>query len=76
MPSTKIEAETVQAFGRTFVKGNVPEINATRCMACGNCVRLCRKLGPDVLEIVSSQNLRNEIGLSDGDVLCLTVLPA
>lgn len=31
---------------------------------------------PDVLEIVSSKNLRNEMRLSDGDVVCLTVLPA
>ena len=29
----------------------------------------------DVLEIVSSNNLRNDLGLTDGDVVCLVVLP-
>ncbi|MHC4295524.1 MAG: 4Fe-4S binding protein, partial [Planctomycetota bacterium] len=52
MAGVKIEAETTQAFGRTFVKGNVPEINGVRCLGCGHCVVLCRKLGPDVLEVI------------------------
>jgi len=47
----KIETETAQAFGRTFVKGNIPEINPVRCLGCNHCVALCKKLGPNVLEI-------------------------
>ena len=30
---------------------------------------------PDVLEIVSSSRLRSEMGVADGDVVCLEVLP-
>jgi len=30
---------------------------------------------PDVLEIVSSSQLRSEMGVTDGDVVCLEVLP-
>lgn len=68
MSEESVEAETAQAFGRTFVKGNVPEINEVRCMACGNCVRLCKKLGPNVLEIVDgvAKVVRPENCISDG----------
>jgi NAD-dependent dihydropyrimidine dehydrogenase PreA subunit len=64
----RIEAETAEAFGRTFVKGNIPEINDVRCLACGNCVQLCRKLGPDVLEIVDgvARPVRPEDCIGDG----------
>lgn len=47
----KIEAELAQAFGRTFVKGNIPEIHPIRCLGCGHCIALCKKLGPNVLEL-------------------------
>jgi len=47
----KITTETIQAYGRTFVKGNVPEINTMRCSGCSNCVDMCKKLGPNVFEI-------------------------
>lgn len=51
MVTKNIEAEVAEAFGRLFIKGNVPEINTVRCMGCGNCVALCKKLGPNVLEV-------------------------
>ena len=70
-----IQTETVQAFGRTFVKGNVPEINGTRCMACAHCVNLCKKLGPDVLEIVdgTAKAVRPENCIGDG--ACMLACP-
>ena len=52
MAGKTIQTETAEAFGRTFVKGNVPEINNVRCLGCRNCVNLCKKLGPDVLDVV------------------------
>jgi NAD-dependent dihydropyrimidine dehydrogenase PreA subunit len=51
MTGQKTEVETAEAFGRTFVKGNIPEINPVRCMGCSHCAVLCKKLGPNVLEI-------------------------
>ena len=51
MAANRIETDTAEAFGRTFVKGNIPEINPTRCLGCNHCVALCMKLGPNVLEI-------------------------
>ncbi len=63
-----MEVETAKAFGRTFIKGNIPEINAVRCLACSNCVDLCKKLGPNVLEIVGgvARPVRPEDCISDG----------
>ena len=68
MSGDSIEAETAQAFGRTFVKGNVPEINAVRCLGCGNCVDLCKKLGPNVLEVVDgvAKPVRPDDCIGDG----------
>jgi NAD-dependent dihydropyrimidine dehydrogenase PreA subunit len=51
METKVLEAEVAEAFGRTFVKGNIPEINSVRCLGCSHCAVLCKKLGPDVLEI-------------------------
>jgi len=70
-----IEAQTVEAFGRTFVKGNVPEVNAIRCLACRNCVNLCKKLGPDVLDIVDgvAKPVRPESCIGDG--ACMLACP-
>jgi NAD-dependent dihydropyrimidine dehydrogenase PreA subunit len=51
MAGKKIETETAEAFGRIFVKGNIPEINPVRCLGCGHCAVLCKKLGPNVLEV-------------------------
>lgn len=49
----KIVVETAKSFGRTFVKGNIPEFNPGRCLKCQHCVNLCKKLGPDALDIVA-----------------------
>ncbi len=75
MSGKKIETETAEAFGRTFVKGNVPEINAVRCLACGHCVKLCKKLGPDVLDIVDgvAKPVRPENCIGDG--ACMLACP-
>ncbi len=51
MSSKKMEVETAEAFGSTFVKGNVPEISAIRCLGCGHYATLCKKLAPNVLEV-------------------------
>ncbi len=66
--SNKIEVGTAHAFDREFIKGNIPEINHVRCLGCGNCVKLCKKLGPDVLEIVDgvAKPVRPENCISDG----------
>ncbi|MGM0420655.1 MAG: ATP-binding protein [Bacillota bacterium] len=71
----KQEVEVAEAFGRKFVKGNVPEINTLRCMACRNCVDLCKKLGPNVLEIVegAAKVVRPEDCIGDG--ACMTACP-
>ena len=71
----KHEAEIAEDFDREFVKGNVPEINSLRCMACGNCVSLCKKLGPNVLEIVdgTAKVVRPDDCIGDG--ACLTTCP-
>ncbi|HBL23679.1 MAG TPA: hypothetical protein DDZ40_06140 [Deltaproteobacteria bacterium] len=75
MMSKKLEVETVEAFGRTFAKGNIPEINPVRCMGCRNCVNLCRKLGPNVLDIVDgvAKPVRPENCISDG--ACMVACP-
>ncbi len=75
MAERSIQTETAEAFGRTFVKGNIPEINDVRCLACGHCVELCRKLGPDVLEIVDgvARPVRPEDCIGDG--ACMLACP-
>jgi NAD-dependent dihydropyrimidine dehydrogenase PreA subunit len=47
----QIEVETTEMFGRTFVKGNIPEINSVRCMGCAQCVAMCKRLGPNALDV-------------------------
>ena len=71
----KIEVETAEAFGRIFVKGNVPEIHQVRCMGCRNCVSLCKKLGPNVLDIVDgvAKPVRPENCIGDG--ACMVACP-
>ncbi len=71
----KREVEVAEAFGRKFVKGNIPEINELRCMGCGHCVSLCKKLGPNVLELVDgvAKVVRPDDCISDG--ACLTTCP-
>ena len=71
----KIEAETAEAFGRVFVKGNIPEINTVRCMGCRNCVNLCKKLGPNVRDIMDdvAKPVRPEDCIGDG--ACMLACP-
>ena len=75
MSANKIEVETVEAYGRTFVKGNVPEINTIRCMACRQCLNLCKKLGPNVYDIVDgvAKPVRAEDCIGDG--ACMLACP-
>ena len=75
MADDRIEVETAEAFGRTFVKGNVPEINVVRCLACGHCVKLCKKLGPSVLELVEgvAKVVRPQDCIGDG--ACMLACP-
>lgn len=70
-----MEVEVAEAFGRKFVKGNIPEINGTRCLGCSNCVDLCKKLGPNVLEIVDgiAKVVRKENCIGDG--ACMLACP-
>jgi len=75
MSANRIEVETAEAFGRTFVKGNIPEINAVRCMACRNCVDLCKKLGPNVLSIVDEVAKPVRPANCIGDGACMLACP-
>jgi len=73
--SKRIEVETAEAFGRTFVKGNIPEIHPVRCMGCRHCVNLCKKLGPNVLDIVDevAKPVRPQNCIGDG--ACMLACP-
>jgi len=75
MTTRKIEAEVVEAYGRTFVKGNIPEINQIRCLGCAHCAVLCKKLGPNVLEVVAgvAKVVRPENCIGDG--ACMLACP-
>jgi len=71
----KMEVDTAEAFGRLFVKGNIPEINPVRCLGCSHCVVLCRKLGPNVLELKDglAKVARPENCIGDG--ACMMACP-
>jgi NAD-dependent dihydropyrimidine dehydrogenase PreA subunit len=75
MAGKTIQAEVAEAFGRTFVKGNIPEINSVRCLGCRNCVNLCKKLGPDALNIVdgNAKLVRPQNCIGDG--ACMLACP-
>ncbi len=75
MEEKKIQTGTAEAFGRTFVKGNIPEINPVRCLGCTHCAVLCRKLGPDVLEVRDgvAKVVRPENCIGDG--ACMLACP-
>ena len=73
--SYKIEVDVAEAFGRTFVKGNIPEINPIRCLGCRNCVNLCKKLGPNVLDIVDDIAKVVRPGDCIGDGACMLACP-
>ncbi|MDD5730366.1 MAG: response regulator [Candidatus Omnitrophica bacterium] len=46
-----IKTERIETLGREFIKGNIPEIENGLCDGCSLCVKRCRKLGLNVLEI-------------------------
>ena len=73
--SEKIEVEIAEAFGRKFVKGNIPEIHPIRCLGCTHCAALCKKLGPNVLEIKGgvAKVVRPEKCIGDG--ACMLACP-
>ena len=71
----RIETETAEAFGRVFVKGNIPEINAVRCLGCGHCVTLCKKLGPNVLEVRAGTAAVVRPQSCIGDGACMLACP-
>ena len=75
MAGKKIETETAEAFGRIFVKGNIPEINPVRCLGCGHCAVLCKKLGPNVLDVQDglAKVIRPENCIGDG--ACMLACP-
>ncbi|MBW2093960.1 MAG: 4Fe-4S binding protein [Deltaproteobacteria bacterium] len=75
MANKKIGVEVAEAFGRTFIKGNIPEINETRCLGCTNCAVLCTKFGPNVLEIQDgiAKVVRPENCIGDG--ACMLACP-
>ncbi len=75
METKQNELNTAKAFGRTFVKGNIPEINSVRCMGCSHCVALCKKLGPHVLEVKEgiAKVVRPENCIGDG--ACMLACP-
>ena len=75
MAGQKIACETAEAFGRTFVKGNIPEVNPVRCLGCGHCAVLCKKLGPNVLEVQdgTARVVRPENCIGDG--ACMLACP-
>jgi MinD superfamily P-loop ATPase len=68
MADEKMEVSVAEAFGRAFVQGNIPEIHPTRCLGCGHCAILCKKLGPNVLEVNEglAKVVRPESCLGDG----------
>ncbi len=73
--TNKIEVEAAKAFGRTFVKGNIPEINSVRCLGCRHCVNLCKKLGPNVLDIEEGVAKVVRPGDCIGDGACMVACP-
>jgi len=75
MVSEKKQVEVVEAFGRKFVKGNIPEVNSVRCMGCGHCVDLCKKLGPNVFDLVDGIAKITRPGNCIGDGACMAACP-
>ncbi|MGQ9921218.1 MAG: 4Fe-4S dicluster domain-containing protein [Desulfobacca sp.] len=75
MAGKRLEVEIAEACGRTFVKGNIPEIHPIRCLGCTHGVVLCKKLGPDVLEMRDgvAKVVRPENCIGDG--ACMLACP-
>jgi CheY-like chemotaxis protein/NAD-dependent dihydropyrimidine dehydrogenase PreA subunit len=47
----KVEVQSISMLGRVFVKGNIPEIDASRCNGCQACVKECASLGVHALAV-------------------------
>lgn len=75
MSEKKVEAKIVEAFGREFVQGNVPEINEVRCLGCTHCIVLCKKLGPNVLELKDGVAVVARPENCIGDGACMLACP-
>ena len=75
MEANRIQTEVAEAYGRVFVKGNIPEINPIRCLGCSHCAVLCKKLGPNVLEVKEgvAEVVRPENCIGDG--ACMLACP-
>lgn len=71
----KVETEAVELSGRTFIKGNIPEIDQHLCTGCALCVTQCQKIGCNVLEIKegAAQVVRPHECIGDG--LCMLACP-
>ena len=75
MREQTVVAKIFEAFGRQFVQGNVPEINELRCMGCSNCADLCKKLGPNALDIRNGLAVIARPENCIGDGACMTACP-
>jgi NAD-dependent dihydropyrimidine dehydrogenase PreA subunit len=73
--SPYLSSGVAEVFGRTFVKGNIPEISPMRCSGCSHCAVLCKKFGPNVLEIKdrTAKVVRPENCIGDG--ACMMACP-
>lgn len=61
--------------GREFIQGNVPEIDVNRCSGCSQCVKVCRKIGPHVLELKNGIAVVARPDNCLGDGACLRECP-
>lgn len=75
MTPKTIETNVVEAFGREFVQGNVPEINEVRCLGCSHCVVLCKKLGPNVFDLKEGIAVVARPDSCIGDGACMMACP-
>ena len=76
MAGSRIDAELVRVLGRRVVKRKEPEVNLTRCLHCGQCVEVCRRLGPSVLEIRNNRVKVARPRDCKGDGACMLACPA
>ena len=75
MPSKVVQAKVVEVLGREFVQGNVPEINEVRCMGCSHCAVLCKKLGPNVIDVKGCLAVVARPENCIGDGACMLACP-
>ena len=75
MAEKVVQSRVVEALGREFVQGKDPEINDLRCMGCSHCAVLCRKLGPNVLDIKGGVAVVARPENCIGDGACMMACP-